>query len=100
MKAFPLAMAASMALAGAALAGGIQGRVANEDGSPRAGATVSVKGYHQSTTTDANGYYTLRMPPQVGGARVNVYINGAFAVNCLVPPGDANSTVEITMVRR
>ena len=93
-------MAATMALAGAALAGGIQGRVTNEDGSPRAGVTISVKGYHHSTTTDSNGQYLLWMPPQMDGARVDVYVNRAFAVNCLVPPGGANSTVVVTMVRR
>ncbi len=100
MKAFPLVIAAAMAMAGAALAGGIQGRVVNENGNPRSGVTISVQGYNQSTTTDSNGYYVLRMPPQVDGARVNVRVNGAFAVNCLVPIGTANSTVLVTLVRR
>ena len=93
-------MTVTMALAGTALAGGIQGRVTNADGSPRAGVTISVSGYHQTTTTDANGQYLLWMPPQMDGARVDVYVNRAYAVNCLVPPGGANSTVMVTMIRR
>ena len=93
-------MAMTLALAGATFAGGIQGRVVNENGVPRRGVTISVKGYRQTTTTDANGYYTLQMPAEVGGMRVNVYVNGAFAVNCLVPPGNVNSTVVVTLIRR
>ena len=99
MKAFPLAIAATLALAGFTLAGGIEGRVVDGNDNPRRGVTISAKGYHQSTTTDSNGYYTLQMPSYVDGTRVNVYVNGAFAVNCLVPPGNANSTVDVTLIR-
>jgi len=81
------------------MAGGIQGRVTNENGVPLRGVTLSVKGYRQSVTTDANGYYTLQMPLEVGGLRVNVYVNGIFAVNTLVPQGAVNSTVVVTLIR-
>jgi hypothetical protein len=92
-------MAMSMALAGVTMAGGIQGRVVNANGVPLRGVTISVKGYRQTTTTDANGYYVLQMPADADRMRVNVYVNGIFAVNCLVPPGHANSTVEVTLIR-
>ncbi len=92
-------MAMSLALAGVTLAGGIQGRVVSPTGAPLRGVTISVKGYRQTTTTDANGYYVLQMPAEVDGLRVNVYVNGLFAVNCLVPPGKANSTVDVTLIR-
>jgi subtilase family serine protease len=39
------------------------------------------------------------MPSYADGTRVNVYVNGIFAVNCLVPPGNANSTVDVTLIR-
>ena len=100
MKAISLAIATSLGLAGISLAGGIEGRVTDASGNPRKGVTISVKGYHQKTTTDANGYYTLLMPPQVDGLRVNVYVNGNFAVNTLVPVGPANSKVIVTLIRR
>lgn len=93
-------MAMTLAFAGVTLAGGIQGRVVNENGVPLRGVTISVKGYRQTTSTDANGYYTLLMPPEIGGLRVDVRVNGLFAVNCLVPPGDVNSTVIVTLIRR
>lgn len=99
MKALKLAVAMTLALAGVSLAGGIQGRVTNENGVPLRGVTISVKGYRQTTTTDANGYYTLQMPAEIGGLRVNMYVNGIFAVNTLVPPGAVNSTVVVTLVR-
>ena len=99
MKALKLAVAMTLAFAGVSMAGGIQGRVTNENGVPLRGVTISVKGYRQTTNTDANGYYTLLMPPQVGGLRVNVQVNGIFAVNTLVPPGAVNSTVVVTLIR-
>ena len=55
MKALSLAVAMTLALAGASLAGGIQGRVVNNNGTPLRGVTISVKGYRQTTTSDANG---------------------------------------------
>lgn len=100
MKAFPIALAMTLAFAGVTFAGGIQGRVTDENGAPRRGVTISAKGYRQSTTTNADGYYTLQMPPFVDGLRVDVYVNGIFAVNCLVPPGPDNSTVKVTLIRR
>ena len=100
MKALKLAIAASLALAGISNAGGIQGRVTDERGVPRRGVTISVKGYRQTTTTDYNGYYTLQMPAALDGMRVNMYVNGHFAVNTLIPPGPANSTVVVTLIRR
>lgn len=92
-------MASILALTGSALAGGIEGRVTDANGVPRRGVTISVKGYRQSTTTDSNGYYSLQMPSYLDDTRVNVYVNGAFAVNCYVPPGNANSTVDVTLIR-
>jgi hypothetical protein len=100
MKTLKLAIAASLALAGISNAGGIQGRVTDENGVPRRGVTISVKGYRQTTSTDYNGYYTLQMPPAVDGLRVNMYVNGKFAVNTLIPPGPENSTVVVTLIRR
>ena len=99
MKALKLAVAMTLAFAGVSLAGGIQGRVTNANGVPLRGVTISVKGYRQTVTTDANGNYTLQMPPEVDGLRVNVYVNGIFAVNTLVPAGAANSTVVVTLIR-
>lgn len=99
MKALKLAVAMTLALAGVGMAGGIQGRVTNENGAPLSGVAISVKGYHQTTHTDANGNYTLLMPPQADGMRVNVHVNGIFAVNTLVPAGAVYSTVVVTLVR-
>jgi carbon monoxide dehydrogenase subunit G len=92
-------MAVTLALAGVTFAGGIDGRVVDGNGNPRRGVTISAKGYRQTTTTDANGYYSLKMPSYADGTRVNVYVSGIFAVNCLVPPGNANSTVDVTLIR-
>jgi hypothetical protein len=100
MKVFPLAVAATLALAASAFAGGIQGRVTNENGTPRRGVTISVKSYHQSTTTDANGNYVLLLPPQASGMLVNVHVNGTLALsNCIVSKGKRLTTVMVTMVR-
>jgi iron complex outermembrane receptor protein len=40
----------------------ISGKVSQSDGTPLAGATVSVKGGQQSVTTDKNGNYTISVP--------------------------------------
>lgn len=37
----------------------VHGRVVNENGEPLSGATVTVRGVNQSTSTDANGYFYL-----------------------------------------
>lgn len=100
MKALKLTIGVSLALAAISLAGGIEGRVLDENGNPRRGVTISVKGYRQTTTTDTNGFYTLNMPSMAEGTRVNVSVNGIFAVNCLVPQGAANSKVDVTLIRR
>lgn len=100
MKILSIAITSAMALSSAAFAGGIEGRVTDENGNPRRGVTISVKGYRQTTTTDSNGYYTLKMPTPADGTRVNVYVNGNFAVNSLIPVGDANSKIMVTLVRR
>ena len=81
------------------MAGGIQGRVTNENGVPLRGVTISVRGYHQTTRTDANGNYMLMMPPQANGLRVDVRVDGIFAVNTLVPMDAANATVVVTLIR-
>lgn len=80
--------------------GGIQGRVLDGSGGPRRGVKISAKGYRWTTTTDADGYYTLILPANYGGSRMDIYVNGIFAVNCLVPQGAANSKVDVTMIRR
>jgi len=100
MKTFLTAAAASLAMIGASFAGGIEGRVVDDQGKPRVGVTISVKGHRQTTKTDSLGYYTLLLPPTADNTRVNVHVNGIFAVNCLVPEGNANSTVNVTLVRR
>ncbi|HEY6902212.1 MAG TPA: carboxypeptidase-like regulatory domain-containing protein, partial [Puia sp.] len=40
----------------------VSGRVSQSDGSPLAGATVSVKEGSQSVSTDKNGHYTITVP--------------------------------------
>lgn len=40
----------------------VQGRVTDENGEPLHGATVSLKGTTQGTTTDAQGRFTLQVP--------------------------------------
>ncbi|HVU53479.1 MAG TPA: TonB-dependent receptor [Puia sp.] len=40
----------------------ISGKISQSDGSPLAGATVSVKGGRQSATTDKDGNYTISVP--------------------------------------
>lgn len=100
MKRFSTTLLAFLALAGASLAGGIQGRVVDANGVARSNVKVSVSGHRQTTTTDSNGYYTLKLPTIADGTRVNVYVNGKLAVNCLVPVGDANSTVNVTIIRK
>jgi TonB-linked SusC/RagA family outer membrane protein len=37
----------------------LHGRIVNENGEPLSGATITVKGTNQSTSTDANGYFYL-----------------------------------------
>jgi len=100
MKKHITAFAATFALAGAALAGGIEGRVVDSNGYARSNVKISVSGHRQTTTTDSRGYYTLKLPTHADGTRVNVYVNGKLAVNCLVPVGDANSTVMVTLIRK
>ena len=90
MKALKLTIGVSLALAAISLAGGIEGRVLDENGNPRRGVTISVKGYRQTTTTDTNGFYTLNMPSMAEGTRVNVSVNGIFAVNWQPPEGRDN----------
>ena len=90
----------SFLIAGLAAAGGIKGRVTDSNGKPRSGVTISIKGHRQTTTTDSNGYYTLNMPIEFDRKRVDVYVNGVYAVNCLVPGKDANSTVTVVLVPR
>jgi hypothetical protein len=93
-------IAAIIALTGASYAGGIQGRVVDSNGNARSNVKISVSGHRQTTTTDTNGYYTLKLPTHADGTRVNVYVNSKLAVNCLVPVGDANSTVMVTLIRK
>lgn len=101
MKTLIHTIIAALALAGVSLAGGIEGRVTDGNGNPLRGVTISAKGYgKQSTTTDSNGFYTLGVPSSGSNVRVDVYVNGLFAVNCLVPDGNANSKVNVTLIRR
>ncbi len=95
-------LVAMLALAAAplALANGIEGRVIDKDGNGRGGVKITVKGYRGYVLTDSSGYYVISLPPYANGTRVNVYVNGIYAVNCLVPPEDGyNSTVNVTLVR-
>lgn len=100
MKKHITAIVATLALAGTAFAGGIEGRVTDSNGNARSNVKISVSGHRQTTTTDSRGYYTLKLPTVADGSRVNVYVNGKLAVNCLVPVGDANSTVNVTIIRK
>ncbi len=93
-------MVTFFALAGFALAGGIEGRVVDANGDGRINVRISVSGHRQTTTTDSRGYYTLKLPAVADGTRVNVYVNGKLAVNCLIPVGDANSQVDVTLIRK
>lgn len=100
MKTIICGVTAVVALVSSSLAGGIQGRVVDSNGYPRSNVRISVKEFRQSTTTDCNGSYVLKLPDSADGSRVNVLVNGKFAVNCLVPVGQANSTVKVTLIRR
>jgi len=87
-----------LAAAPLALANGIQGQVTNKAGNGVGGVKVTAKGYSSYVLTDSSGNYTLNLPPEANGSRVDVYVNGRFAVNCLVPPQDGyNSTVNVTL---
>ena len=81
-------------------ASGIQGNVSDSNGKPRASVKITVRGYSNSVLTDAYGNYQLDLPPSANGTRVNVYVNGSMAVNCLVPPEDnCYSTVNVIFER-
>lgn len=89
-------LALCLGLASPAFASGIEGNASDSAGKPRANVRVSVSGYSTSVRTDAYGNYRLELPKSANGKRVNVYVNGKFAVNCLVPPeDDCYSTVNV-----
>lgn len=77
-------------------ASGIEGNASDSNGKARAKVKISVSGYSTYVLTDAYGNYRLELPASANGKRVNVYVNGKFAVNCLVPPeDDCYSTVNV-----
>ncbi len=85
-----------LGLAAPLFASGIEGNASDSNGNPRANVRISASGYGVSTRTDAYGNYRLELPKSAQGRRVNVYVNGKFAVNCLVPPeDDCYSTVNV-----
>jgi hypothetical protein len=89
-----------LAAAPLALANGIGGKITDKDGNGRGGVKVTVKGYSGYVLSDSSGFYVISLPPTANGTRVNVYVNGTFAVNCLVPPEDGcNSTVNVIITR-
>lgn len=100
MKLLPIIFASVFSLTSIAAAGGIKGRVVDENGYPLRNVVISVKGFRQTTTTDLDGRYTLKMPDDASSTRVNVYVNSRFAVLCLVPEGNADSVVNVTLIRR
>jgi hypothetical protein len=88
-----------LAAAPFALANGIEGKVVDSKGRPKAGVKVTAAGCY--AVTNADGDYRLELPKAANGSRVNVYVVGCFAVKCLVPPGDKGcySTVNVTLIQ-
>ena len=69
-------------------ASGIKGSVSDSNGKPKANVSIKCAGYSNTVKTSSNGTYQLDLPASANGKRLNVYVNGKFAVNCLVPPED------------
>jgi iron complex outermembrane receptor protein len=67
-----------------AQSGTVKGTVRDAAGTPLAGASITVAGKTQGTTTDANGIYTLKLP--AGNYRITV----SFV-------GQTSQTVEVTV---
>jgi len=67
----------------------VRGRVTSDDGTPLAGASVQVKGTNIGTTTNAEGFYSLRVPSadavlvfsSVGHQEQEYALSGATEVN-------------------
>ena len=81
-------------------ASGVTGTVSDANGKARANVSVKVAGYSNTVKTDSYGNYQLDLPTSANGQRLNVYVNGKFAVNCLIPPEEeCFSTVNVVIDR-
>lgn len=83
----------------------ITGRVVDETGDPLPGVTVKIKGNTQTTSTDANGRYSINAPSGneilvfsfIGVNTQEVAINGRTAVNVNMVP-DAKTLNEVVVI--
>ena len=99
MKKFAI-LSICLGLVAPLFASGIKGTVKGSDGKPKANVTIKCKGYSNTVKTAADGSYQLDLPSSANGKRLNVYVNGKFAVNCLIPPeDDCFSTVDVVYER-
>jgi hypothetical protein len=89
-----------LVLTSSAIAGGIKGRVTDEYGNVRKGVVIKAGGYSQTTKTNGSGDYWLELPASAERTRVNVYVKGKLAANCLVPAGDQYATVNVVIEKR
>jgi len=83
----------------------VSGKITQLDGSPLAGATISVKGSQQSVTTDKNGNYTINVPDAnttlvitfIGFAAREVQVGGQTQVNITLQSASAELTNVVVM---
>ncbi len=85
----------------------IRGRITDETGSPLAGATVALKGTTIGAITDADGYFSLRVPEGTDATLLVVsytgylskqeIINGRAEINVSLAP-DANQLGELVVI--
>ncbi|MCH7229093.1 hypothetical protein [Haloferula sp. A504] len=83
-----------------AWAGGVKGKVTDDRGYARKNVTVKAAGYAQTTKTNASGEYWLTLPSAADGSRLDIYVNGKLAANCLIPEGDEYATVNVVIEKR
>lgn len=99
MKKFAI-LSLCLGLVSPLFASGIKGTVKDSNGKAKANVTVKCKGYSNTVKTASDGTYQLDLPASANGKRLNVYVNGKFAVNCLIPPeDDCYSTVDVQYER-
>jgi len=85
-----------LGLASPLFASGVKGTISDANGKARASVTVKAAGFSNTVKSNSNGDYQLDLPAAAKGQRLNIYVNGKFAVNCLIPPeDDCYSTVNV-----
>lgn len=72
--------------------GTVRGRIVNEKGEPVAYASVRVKGTNTGTMSDANGFYTINVPP---GNNILQY--SSVGMTSVETPASINGYANITM---